>query len=111
MACRNFSSRRVLSGAHRRAKKPFTSFMACKVLTTLTRWAADTPLPRRNFDHPLSGESKDHRDCHIRPDLVLLYRKPDERSLRLTQAAAFWPALTAAPITPFTSLLGTTSKT
>ncbi len=33
--------------------------------------ADDTPLPRRNFDHPLSGEWKDHRDCHIRPDLVL----------------------------------------
>ena len=25
--------------------------------------AADTPLPRRNFDHPLSGEWSDHRDC------------------------------------------------
>ena len=37
--------------------------------------AADTPLPRRNFDHPLSGEWTDHRDCHIRPDLVLVYRK------------------------------------
>ena len=24
--------------------------------------AADTPLPRRNFDHPLSGEWNDHRD-------------------------------------------------
>ncbi len=31
--------------------------------------ALDTPLPRRNFDHPLSGEWSDHRDCHIRPDL------------------------------------------
>src|SRR5216683_5799380 len=27
--------------------------------------AADTPLPRRNFDHPLSGEWSDHRDCHL----------------------------------------------
>jgi mRNA interferase YafQ len=25
---------------------------------------------------PLSGEWNDHRDCHIRPDLVLIYRKP-----------------------------------
>ena len=23
----------------------------------------------------------DHRDCHIRPDLVLIYRKPDEDSI------------------------------
>lgn len=47
--------------------------------------AADTPLPRRNFDHPLSGEWKDHRDCHIKPDLVLIYRKPDAKSLNLVR--------------------------
>jgi mRNA interferase YafQ len=34
--------------------------------------AVDAPLERRNFDHPLSGEWSDHRDCHIRPDLVLI---------------------------------------
>jgi mRNA-degrading endonuclease YafQ of YafQ-DinJ toxin-antitoxin module len=27
--------------------------------------AAGAPLPRRNFDHPLSGEWNDRRDCHI----------------------------------------------
>jgi mRNA interferase YafQ len=37
--------------------------------------AANRPLPRRNFDHPLSGEWNDHRDCHIRPDLVLIYAR------------------------------------
>jgi mRNA interferase YafQ len=47
--------------------------------------AADTPLPRRNFDHLLSGEWGDHRDCHIRPDLVLIYRKPDDDSLELVR--------------------------
>ena len=47
--------------------------------------AADTPLPRRNFDHPLSGEWSDHRDCHIKPDLVMIYRKPDKDSLELVR--------------------------
>ena len=47
--------------------------------------AADTPLPRRNFDHALSGEWDDHRDRHIRPDLVLIYRKPDDDSLELVR--------------------------
>ena len=47
--------------------------------------AADQPLPRRNVDHPLSGEWKDFRDCHIRPDLVLIYRKPDDDSLELVR--------------------------
>ena len=27
---------------------------------------ADQPLLRRHVDHPLSGEWKDFRDCHIR---------------------------------------------
>lgn len=45
----------------------------------------DTPLPRRNFDHPLSGEWTDHRDCHIRPDLILIYRKPDSGTLELVR--------------------------
>ncbi len=47
--------------------------------------ADDTLLPRRNFDHSLSGEWNDHRDCHIRPDLVLIYRKPDDESLELVR--------------------------
>jgi len=47
--------------------------------------AADKPLPRRTFDHPLSGEWNDHRDCHIRPDLILIYRKPDATSLELVR--------------------------
>jgi mRNA interferase YafQ len=45
----------------------------------------DKPLPRRFFDHALSGEWSDHRDCHIRPDLVLIYRKPDPDHLDLVR--------------------------
>ncbi len=47
--------------------------------------AADMPLPRRNFDHPLSGEWKDHRDRRVRPDLILIYRKPDNQHLDLVR--------------------------
>jgi mRNA interferase YafQ len=59
-----------------------------KVLDTLltgavAALAADQPLPRRNFDHTLSGEWDDCRDCHLRPDLVLIYRKVDKTSLEL----------------------------
>jgi mRNA interferase YafQ len=45
----------------------------------------DQALPRRAFDHALTGEWSDHRDCHIRPDLVLIYRKPDDASLELVR--------------------------
>ena len=47
--------------------------------------AADEPLPRINVDHPLLGEWADCRDCHIRPDLILIYRKPDDACLDLVR--------------------------
>jgi mRNA interferase YafQ len=46
--------------------------------------AADQPLPERFRDHALTG-CNDSRDCHIRPDLILIYRKPDEESLELVR--------------------------
>ena len=55
------------------------------LLETVTMLAKDEPLPRRFFDHPLGGEWSDHRDCHIRPDLILIYRKPDDASLELVR--------------------------
>ena len=47
--------------------------------------AADVPLPAHHRDHALTGEWKDHRDCHVRPDLVLIYRKPDDDTLHLVR--------------------------
>jgi mRNA interferase YafQ len=35
--------------------------------------------------HPLIGEWSDHRDCHIKPDLVLIYRKPNPKTLELVR--------------------------
>ena len=40
----------------------------------------------RHRDHAMTGDWKDHRDCHVKPDLVLIYRKPD--------AVDFHPELT-----------------
>jgi mRNA interferase YafQ len=47
--------------------------------------ASDKKLPEKYYDHPLVGNWKDHRDCHIKPDLVLIYRKPDETTLQLVR--------------------------
>ena len=47
--------------------------------------AADKALPQRYFDHALTGQWKDFRDCHLRPDLVLIYRKLDDLSLELVR--------------------------
>ena len=34
--------------------------------------ATDEILPRRNFDHLLSGDWADHRGCYMKPDLILI---------------------------------------
>ena len=47
--------------------------------------AADATLPHRNFDHPLSGAWSDFHDCHLKPDLILIYRKPDAATLELVR--------------------------
>ena len=47
--------------------------------------AEDRLLPSTNRDHPLAGVWKDHRDCHLKPDLVLIYRKPDASVLQLVR--------------------------
>jgi mRNA interferase YafQ len=43
------------------------------------------PLAEKHRDHALTGDWKDHRDCHIKPDLVLIYRKPDNEVLQLVR--------------------------
>lgn len=43
----------------------------------------DLPLPEKYCDHALIGEWEGFRDCHIQPDLVLIYRKIGEDTLEL----------------------------
>lgn len=47
--------------------------------------ANDEPLPPASRDHPLSGAWSDHRECHMKPDLLLIYRKPDACTLQLVR--------------------------
>lgn len=45
----------------------------------------DQALPPRHRDHELSGSWKGYRECHIKPDLLLIYRKPNADTLRLAR--------------------------
>jgi mRNA interferase YafQ len=45
----------------------------------------DLPLADKHHDHALTGEWKDHRDCHVKPDLVLIYRKLGADVLQLVR--------------------------
>lgn len=51
-----------------------------KVLKLLVQ---DQPLDDKYRDHQLTGNYKNYRDCHIKPDLVLIYCKPDNQTLQL----------------------------
>jgi mRNA interferase YafQ len=53
--------------------------------SVLTALIDDRALAPRHRDHALTGDWGDHRDCHLRPDLVLIYRKPDAETLQLVR--------------------------
>jgi len=45
------------------------------LLAAVNLLADDHPLPPHRVDHPPGGTWKDHRDGHIKPDVILIYRK------------------------------------
>lgn len=46
---------------------------------------ANQSLEPRNHDHPLHGSYEGYRECHIHPDLLLVYKKNlDDSILILT---------------------------
>ncbi|MBK8452676.1 MAG: type II toxin-antitoxin system YafQ family toxin [Thiofilum sp.] len=40
----------------------------------ISKLQAGETLDEKNVDHPLTGNWLGFRDCHIKPDLVLIYR-------------------------------------
>jgi mRNA interferase YafQ len=69
----------------REAKGPRRQTLASDFVAIVTALANDHTLAEKYFDHVLTGDWKDHRDCHIRPDLVLIYRKPNDAVLQLVR--------------------------
>ena len=70
--------KREMRGHHRRE-------LEALLILAVSLLAEDQPLSERNRDHPLTGEWRDHRECHLKPDLLLIYRKPDADVLQLVR--------------------------
>jgi len=70
--------KRELKGRHK-ATLQSDFIKVIKVLVT------DETLEPRYFDHALSNNWKDHRDCHIKPDLVMIYRLVNSDILQLVR--------------------------
>jgi mRNA interferase YafQ len=58
------------------------------LMDVLGHLAQDMSLPERCRDHPLTGPWTGFRDFHVKPDLVLIYEKPDATTLRLVRVGS-----------------------
>ena len=60
---------------YKRAQKQKKDIEKLKVVIELL--LTGSPLDRKYLDHPLTGNWDNHRDCHIEPDWLLIYRLTD----------------------------------
>jgi mRNA interferase YafQ len=70
--------KRETKGRHR-------STLDADLTVVLISLVNDKPLGPRYRDHDLSGNWAGYRDCHIKPDLLLIYQKSDANTLRLAR--------------------------
>ena len=55
------------------------------LIDVLYKLIHDEDLPEKYRDHALIGDWSGYRECHIKPDLLLIYKKNDENILRLAR--------------------------
>ena len=70
--------RHLMSGIYRNVVKPKSELW--EVIDAL---AEGLQLPEAYRDHPLHGNFEGSRECHIRPDLLLVYTLEGDELLRL----------------------------
>jgi len=69
----------------REAKGKHRATLDADLAAILAALANDQPLPARQNDHELSGDWGGYRECHVKPDLLLIYRKPNAETLWLAR--------------------------
>ena len=69
----------------RERKGQFRASLDADLTAALSSLATDSPLEARLRDHALSGDWSGYRECHIRPDLLLIYRRVGDDLLRLAR--------------------------
>jgi mRNA interferase YafQ len=70
--------KRQQRGQHRRD-------LEALITSVISLLAEDKLLPERSRDHALAGEWRDFRECHLKPDLLLIYRKVEADVLQLVR--------------------------
>ena len=69
----------------RDAKGKYRAALDVELSAVVNSLANDQALDSRYRDHGLVGNWKDHRDCHIKPDLILIYRLQEVEALQLVR--------------------------
>jgi mRNA interferase YafQ len=70
--------KREMRGRHRLA-------LDRELATVIAALAQHQALAAKYRDRALPGDLREFRDCHVRPDLVPIYRKPDPDTLQLVR--------------------------
>src|SRR3546814_3017280 len=75
----------------REAKGPRRNVLDTDLRRIIEALATDAPLEARHRDHALTGNWKDYRDCHVKPDLGLRSEEhtSDRQSLMRISYAVF----------------------
>lgn len=69
----------------RESKSPNNRDLDKKLELILDLLCSDLPPSRKHKDHALKGEYVGVRECHIKPDLLLIYFKTDGSLLTLVR--------------------------
>jgi mRNA interferase YafQ len=69
----------------RESKGQYLTTLDADLLTIIVALAEDALLEPRHRDHELRGDWIGYRDCHIKPDLVLIYKKEGHDVLKLAR--------------------------
>ena len=69
----------------REGKSPNNKDLDFKLQRVIDLLLEDQVLPRKYRDHALSGKYQDTRECHVKPDLLLMYFKRGDNLLFLVR--------------------------
>lgn len=69
----------------RESKGQHRATLDADLLPVLKALVVDQPLAARYRDHDLTGDWLGYRECHIKPDLLLIYRKSGDDLLTLAR--------------------------
>lgn len=69
----------------REMKGPHRATLENDLVEILTALASGQTLVEKYRDHALVGDWMGYRECHVKSDLLLIYKKPDTKTLRLAR--------------------------